>query len=319
MERQPQKVEVVYLEGRTVTRHSWMSVALWAAVGGGQKLRPGECHGLGGILRNMVGETKCLSVLWDSPPPLLGWQMYVEMPQGVGQVLLSLANWLFRGINYWWSWESAPLWQSRGQEGYLKSWVVWPGALRAPSGAWGWSYSLGRNSSRKESKAPALWCLVFCLHLSHSFWVPVLHYVGQTQPSCSKAGVCTLVGSLTDFGSRWLVFSRKILEKSSDVLFSCPFCTTSSPLVSSTSQPRVICHCQSTFLCHSHQPWSPGSAVSGAWHRGRIIIAWASQVAQAVIQVPAVIYISCKHSRSTGRWPWRPAEEAWAVSSLKDS
>lgn len=25
-----------------------MSVALWAAVGGGQKLRPGECHGLGG-------------------------------------------------------------------------------------------------------------------------------------------------------------------------------------------------------------------------------------------------------------------------------
>ena len=52
-----------------------MSVALWVAVGGGQKLRPGECHGPGGGTVGHGGGTKCLSVLWDSPPSSLGRQM----------------------------------------------------------------------------------------------------------------------------------------------------------------------------------------------------------------------------------------------------
>lgn len=96
-------------------------------------------------LRNMVGETKCLSVLWDSPPSSLGWQMYVEMPQGVGQVLLPLANWLFRGINYWWSWESAPSVAERRPRRLLQ---VLGGVTRSPQGPF-WSLGVKLLSGRE--------------------------------------------------------------------------------------------------------------------------------------------------------------------------
>ena len=63
-----------------------MSVALWVAVDGGQKLRPGECRGPGGDTaeHGPGGDTaehgrgeggKCLPVLWDSPPSSLARQM----------------------------------------------------------------------------------------------------------------------------------------------------------------------------------------------------------------------------------------------------
>ena len=55
-----------------------------------------------------VGGGKCVPVLRDSPPSSLARQMSLETLQGVGQVELSLANWLFCGINYLGSWDSAP-------------------------------------------------------------------------------------------------------------------------------------------------------------------------------------------------------------------
>lgn len=146
----------------TVTAIPWMSVA-WRQ-GGGQSFGLGSVMGWVVTLRNMVGETKCLSVLWDSPPSSLGWQMYVEMPQGVGQVLLSLANWLFVELIIGEAGSRAPLWQSGGQEGYLKSWVVWPEALRASSKPGG-EVNFWEGNSFPAKRARLLlsdvWCSAF--------------------------------------------------------------------------------------------------------------------------------------------------------------